>query len=232
LEILEKAAVITVREEDSFEYARELGLQNQNIYVTADPAFNLESASSERIDAILEQNGIEGEYFAVSVRPWAQADREFAQKMTSLCTRIQEKHRLTPVFIIMQGAKDDRITRSICARISGAKILEIYEDTPDVIGVISRAKFMIGMRLHAIIYSAVAGKPFVAISYDPKVAAVTDSLGMSEFLENVDNFDVDRIIKNIDVIRVKGDILEGKVKNLRKETLKDIACVRKILTKN
>ena len=229
--ILEKASVITVREKDSYQYIRELGVENQNVYITADPAFNLSKANDERISEILEKNGITKDYFVISVRQWDN-NKEFTHKMVSLCVKLKEIYNITPVFIIMQASHDDRITRSICSRISGAKILEVYEGTKDVIGVIGEAKFMIGMRLHAIIYAASGNVPFVAISYDPKVEAVSEALDMCEFVEKVEDFDIERIIKNVDKLGGKKEVLEEKVEFLRHQTLKDVACVKKILTQS
>lgn len=56
---LERVALITVREETSLSHLRQLGVKRPPIYVTADPAFLLEPASTERLNQILSCEGID-----------------------------------------------------------------------------------------------------------------------------------------------------------------------------
>ena len=48
-------------------------------------------------------------------------------------------------------------------------------------GIIAGADLVLGMRLHSVIFSLAASVPFVAIEYDPKVAAMTALTGFEEF---------------------------------------------------
>ena len=63
------------------------------------------------------------------------------------------------------------------------------ECAPDLIGVLGKAAFVTGMRLHSLIFASSAGTPVIGLSYDPKVSSMMKqlrqprSLELSELLE-------------------------------------------------
>ena len=58
--ILNRAKLITVREELSLKYLQDIGVNKPPIHLTADVAFVLEPSSKLRINEILKNEGIEG----------------------------------------------------------------------------------------------------------------------------------------------------------------------------
>ncbi len=49
----------------------------------------------------------------------------------------------------------------------------------ELLALIAGCDLLIGMRLHALVFAALAGVPLVAISYDPKVEGVMEQLGLA-----------------------------------------------------
>ena len=57
------------------------------------------------------------------------------------------------------------------------------------------ASFVIGMRFHSLVLAAVAGTPFVALTYSSKVDQFADSVGLTDFTEDVNVYDGPRAAK-------------------------------------
>ena len=72
-QILNRVNLITVRDEESGRFLRQIGVNKPGIYVTADPAFALKPTSHERVRDILRKEGIEekeGPLVVIAPRRW------------------------------------------------------------------------------------------------------------------------------------------------------------------
>lgn len=196
-DILEKTDVISLREDISKRDLRDIGVKNANVYVSSDPAFCIEAADDERIAYILNREKIKigdnAKIFIVSLREWNRSAPDFEEKMAELCAYIMEKYGIMPLFVVMQEEKD----RGICIRIRneiksrceciGVEINEIRIignlSASELVGLFSRAEFVIGMRLHALIYAAVAAVPVIGLNYDPKITSVMAMLEQNRIID-------------------------------------------------
>ena len=71
-----------------------------------------------------------------------------------------------------------------------------------MLGIVGGADFIIGMRLHTLIYAAKTGTPVIGLTYDPKVNAVMGYMGQ-DLIENVEKVNplsirryIDKIVSN------------------------------------
>ncbi len=233
--LLEKADVISLREEMSFRDMTTMGVKNPRAYVSADPAFCIEPAPQERVAYLLSGKSMDTEqhrYFAVSVREWSRSDPAFEEKLARICLYIIKKHGYYPVFVSMQQSKDtdisDRIRSKILAALEGEALpampLIDHVSASELIGILGKTEFVIGMRLHALIYGAVAGIPLIGLSYDPKVTAVMDVLGEQPPVY-VEELDEDAVCRLADEAVAEKDALTAsmkeKVAQMRKRCQKD-----------
>jgi polysaccharide pyruvyl transferase WcaK-like protein len=70
------------------------------------------------------------------------------------------------------------MARAVAARLGGtAEILLPPADLREAIDVFSEARLVVGLRFHALIAAAAAGRPFVAYAHEPKLAAAARRLG-------------------------------------------------------
>ena len=68
----------------------------------------------------------------------------------------------------------------------------------DIIGLFSRMKIVISMRLHALVFAAGHGIPLIGVSYDQKVNAFLSSIGQ-DLCINLDDVTFDSLSHDIDI---------------------------------
>jgi polysaccharide pyruvyl transferase WcaK-like protein len=70
------------------------------------------------------------------------------------------------------------MARALAARLGGtAEVLLPPADLADAIDLFAQARLVVGLRFHALIAAAAAGRPFVAYAHEPKLAAAARRLG-------------------------------------------------------
>ncbi len=182
--VLDMVDIITLRDKDSENYLKELGVTKPKIYVTGDPALGLTNCNTDAADKILNSHGIDGKFFAVSVRNIKANTLEFAGHFARMADYIAEKYSLIPVFVPMQRSKDKKISELIISMMA-KKAYFIDEDTDvsKVMGIISRSEVIIAVRLHMLLFGASMGVPVFGINYDPKVKSNILGLGLGKCIE-------------------------------------------------
>jgi polysaccharide pyruvyl transferase WcaK-like protein len=189
VKVVDRASEVSVRDADSADELRRLGVTREKIRVTADPAFLIRPYDEHRLARTMERIGVKDGFFAVSLRPPVQKNTDIspthtADEAVEACVKITEKYGLVPFVIPMQTMQDGEICRYFMEkyneRMRGkgrTALLYTPENAPELIGVLSKAEFVIGMRLHAIIFASSAEVPVVGLEYDPKVASMMKALG-------------------------------------------------------
>lgn len=161
----------TVRDEESAEELRRLGLGHKPISVTADPALALTVPSRAAGLAILRQQGIEpqGPLIGVSIRPWKDTDARMLGALAQALDEIAAETGGTILFVPMQYPQDVAMARDVAARMSTQPVL-FEADVPyyDIQAVIAACDVLVGMRYHSLVFAAMAGVPTVGLSYDQK----------------------------------------------------------------
>lgn len=223
-DILNKTDIITLRENESAIELRSIGVTNKNITVTADPAFCIKPADSEWIDYVMNREGIDkdGKHFAVALRDWKESPKDYETGLSRAILQICRANDMTPVFIPMQTSKDLKVCRRI-ASVTGGKVVSGLS-APEMIGLCGYMRFVIAMRLHAAVYAASAGVPFIGLAYDRKISALADEFGLPYHM-NVCDFNVNTLLSMVDgVIRNYDGItkqIKDKTEILRKRAFSD-----------
>lgn len=236
--ILEKAAFITLRDEDSAIFLEKLKLENPNLKVTADPAFRLKAESLNKVRQVFEEENIpfEKELIGISVRRWNKDDA-LIKVLVDLIDYIEREYDKGILFIPMHHPSDLEFAKSIRNQSSGKSVyvLEGNYSPQMFMGIISQVELLIGMRLHALIYAASQGIPLLGLSYDPKVVSLMDSLDI-DYLLDVDSLNSDDLILEVKkLIENKNEISEEllrKEKKLEDLAYENIELVCKLLGEN
>ncbi len=178
--VLEKADLITLREENSLQELRRIGVKNSRTFVTADPVFTMQGVSQEEARRKLGEQGVplDRPLVGVSVRNWKDKEA-FTQKFAELCDRVARETGRTIVFIVMQNPQDAVISREIQQRMQEPSYLLDGAYTPDeVMGMIGCMEVVLSMRLHTLIFAARQCVPLMGFVYDPKIAYYLETLSM------------------------------------------------------
>ncbi len=201
--IANQADAITVRDKKSAELLKVIGVRG-SIRTVADPAFALAPSttiSDSRLSAPI----------LLALRAWrneAAGDLLMGREGASL---LGEGTTALPMHL-----PDD-------ADYGRAKnpALPLYDwrarsATPEqVLGLVAQSDLMVAMRLHALIFAARVGVPFVALSYDPKVDALALAAGQGDVVLPVAG--LDRAAMADALLRVRANRAE------RQAALKDFA---------
>ncbi len=190
--VFEQAWASSVRDEESLELLATLGLDTSRIQVSADPAYLLRPPSREEILRILETRGIESARprLGVALRDWplpAPGDT-WLEGVAEVLDRWAREHDgdvlLIPFQHLPGEATDDlEISRRLATHLDPGTPVTVLEpglSLPDLIAVLGSCRSVLAMRLHAVILSALAGTPPLAIAYDPKVERAMATLGIPQ----------------------------------------------------
>ncbi len=179
-DIISKADYISFREAESLEFAKSL-CDKRELRLTADPAFLLEPAADEWLRHIMKREGIKGKFFVASIKDGNNFDGSatdeaaidiFAREIGAAA----DKYGMTPIFVPMYPSRDDDITELLLKKCGRGKILRGLTAS-ELLGLLKRAEFVIGTRLHMLIFAASAGVPMLGISYDPKINGFMNYIG-------------------------------------------------------
>ncbi len=188
--VLNKVDIITLRENVSLEEIERCGIKKPRVIVTADPAFNLQSAPGECADKIFADYSIgkSGKLVAVSVRECANMPEDFSQQMALSLDEIAKKGYL-PVFIPMQKKCDLALSLEIAGKMEEqSRVIDCDLSIPDMLAIIGRCSIVCGMRLHMLIFASVMNVPMAGIAYDPKIRGFMEYMNQKTYVE-LDKFD-------------------------------------------
>jgi len=205
---------ITLRDEPSFELLKELDVKNVPARLAADVAFSLKFSSPSFY--------IEKKYFVAALRRWRYTGAGFEKTAARFCDYMNETYGTTTIFLPMQPSEDIKISKKIIANMKTKGELITSISTDDILTLIKGAQFVFSMRLHTIIYAAMAAVPSIAIVYDPKVKAMMDITGQTFYMDARD--------VNFDALSGFGNSLMENRENISKQ-IGDIAEKQKELAK-
>lgn len=189
--ILNKADIITLRDDMSDEELRQLGVTRPEIAITADPAFTLSGDVSLSGQYITNLAGVphNSKICVVSIRSWKNAEKDFDKKLARLCDYMADKYSIYSLFVPMQYPADMEISKKVMSLMKNeAYIINRELSVPEMFSVLSEAELVIGMRLHSLIYATTLEIPALAIVYDPKISAFMESLNQPDRVD-AESFD-------------------------------------------
>ncbi len=218
--ILNHVNLITIRETLSLQELYDMGVENKNIKLTADPVFNLNIKESN-VDDIIKENDIDmsKDFVTILFRTW-KAKEDYIEKMARICDHIVANKNMNVVFIPMKYPADIVVAEKISEQMSQKSyVIKSKLNVYQIIKLISMSKISLSMRLHALLYSALKNIPMIGFTYDPKVEYFLKELKMYSIV-NMDNF------KSAEVIDIVDDIFEN-YENVTKKIQEQTSILKK-----
>jgi polysaccharide pyruvyl transferase CsaB len=183
-ECLEHVEVITVRERSAQQVLESAGVHRE-IIVTADPALLMKPEPLSR--GVLKVEGLEGRrrLIGMSVREPGVAAPDldpgvYHALLANAADYMVDRFDADIVFVPMErSVLDTQHSHAVIAkmlRAQRATVLKGEYTSGQLLSLMGRFSFAVGMRLHFLIFAALQGVPFVALPYAGKV---------SGFLEDV-----------------------------------------------
>lgn len=198
---IEKTELITLRDMESLEEIRRMGVERSDAIVTADPALALAATTPKKTE-VLEKAGVPkgAKCLGVSLLDWPENDKAFYSKMAECIDYAAEKYGLVPLFIPMKKQADSRTAEKIAAYLKTPSY-QIKDGTAvaEAICAVGSCELLLGMRLHALIYAAGSGVPVVGLAYDPKVTGFMEYIGQNRIC-SVEQIDTDLLKAYIDQV--------------------------------
>lgn len=210
------ADAITVRDAGSLDLLAEVGVTRPPRWLAADFAFAAPPPDPRRAEAVAAREGLDpaARRLVVSVRSWPGRERFFPELAAFLQQVLARDPDLRVVLVPMEGEMDRAASEELAACLAppGAgqgggdaagragpvrdrvHVMSAGYDPADLEAFIAASWLAVGMRLHFLLFAARAGVPVLALSYDPKVAAAMDRLGMSRFVLGLDEVRSGRLL--------------------------------------
>ncbi|MDA8235334.1 MAG: polysaccharide pyruvyl transferase CsaB [Clostridia bacterium] len=178
-----KVDTITVRDEQSLNDLREMGVNKPMARISADPALGI---NREVIDLnhgreLLKNLGLEVHegkpILGICVREW-EGLTEYTTKIGRVADGLAAQGWQV-VLLPMHHPKDVEPSRRVAkVMTSPAIVVEEEYHVKDTLAMIGNLDFLLGMRLHALVMASVMHVPFLGISYDPKVDRFLELIGL------------------------------------------------------
>ncbi|WP_339311066.1 polysaccharide pyruvyl transferase CsaB [Paenibacillus sp. FSL k6-2145] len=216
--VFKACTYVSVRDEQSADYLRGLGLQWNQIHVVPDPVMGLPLpetnskavAGATSADAANQAKRVEPStgghtklpVIGVSVRFWESDRKELtaiAAGLKKLCSKRAVHLRFLPFHLPVDEQASRFLMEMLGDVTSKGSEISITEDLTDpqlMLEEVSKCDLVIGMRLHSLIYAASQYVPPVGISYDPKIDQFLLRLD-SEPAGKTDTLDGNKLAKTV-----------------------------------
>lgn len=183
VEVLNKVNLITVRESDSKRLLNDLGV-TQTIEVTADPALLIDSSdfTEEMLQNEGVTNGLNLVGFSVREPGLAAPDLNIDHYHNILANAADfmiERFDAQILFVPMEPGFDQQHSHAIISKLANVKNASVLKGdytSQQILGLIKKMSFVVGMRLHFLLFAALQHVPFIPLPYASKVKGLINDL--------------------------------------------------------
>lgn len=227
--ILDRVDLITLRDEDSLHALEKLKVKKPERVLTADPTLLLEVPvpSEGRKIISLESIPLDKPLLGVSVRSTSsrrRVEEETFRTLASVLDKMVRRYGVRPVFLLFQCPEDMRESSKVIRHMQEEPGVIFRMCRPDeMLAIFSQLDFVIGMRLHSLIFAAVDSVPAFGLSYDPKVASFAGSLKLP-YIHFDQQIGASAMMEAIEAAFLEKQVIRGEME-AKKQELRDRAAL-------
>jgi len=207
---LDRVNLITLRESDSLEVIKEIGITGPDIHVAADAAFALPPAAGG--EALLSAKGIRRPFFCVALRSWKHNPDGLDTQVALFADHLAETYGYQAVFVQMCPEQDRELSCRVMSLMRHPAVL--VETEPDEFNqdrtILGLASFALCMRLHALIFAMEKGVPTIGLVYSPKIRQFMETMGQKWHMP-VEETSADTLIEFSDQIHSNIDGISAEI---------------------
>lgn len=208
--ILKYMDLILVREDYSLKKTLKMDIQKSKIIRTGDAAFLF---SAGHVDEVSIKKAIErkaNKVLGLTVRKWLDGKRQhqYEKAIAAFVTYVVREKKMDVVFIpqVTTSVYGDDDTKA------AADIIQILPNDVHVTNVIqpyshhelkalySQLDFLVGTRLHSVIFSITSGIPAIAIQYEYKTGGILKDLLLSDWVIKIEDITVEILIEKFNAL--------------------------------
>lgn len=206
--VIESSEVVILRDVESAQLMRHLGIDHGNVRFGADCALSIEPCSEERLEEICKREGLferRGRRIGFNINSYIDtyvenrarriSRRAFLEAVAVAVDRVVAGLDAEVLFVATQHM-DIGITREAIERCQSKRHIKMVSNRVysyrELAGILSRLELMVGMRTHSLILASSVGTPVAGIIAYPKTRAYLRSIGQERFLE-FDSFSADNL---------------------------------------
>ncbi len=226
---------ITLRDPVSYTELKSMNVTTPEMRLAADPTLELELADDFRMKSAFFKEGLsqDDNYLCLAMRNWHDIEKKL-DLFAEAADYAAKEYGLKTVLMPMERKKDLPIAERIREKMTeDAIIIRGEYDVHTVIGLLSRMKIIMAMRLHALVFGAGQNVPTIGIAYDHKVSGFMDYIGREMCvlydectLEKLKNF-IDRTVKDTEY----GEHMQRACREMRKNEIENIKSLSKFFDK-
>ena len=220
---------ITLRDQESADELRRMGVTRSDIHLTADPALLLRAADPEAMTAALCRYGIEPgqRYVMFALRPWHGLDAHMAD-FAAAADHVRARG-CTPVLFALEPKRDAPVGATLAAMLDGPCLqISADMDAGTVLALTARMEAVVSVRLHALIFAAGQEVPLAGVVYDPKVSGFLDYIGQKNYV-NLEDLTAERLISMLDTALSGASVDRETIARIRALAEKNTEYARKAL---
>lgn len=231
--ILNRVQLITVRDEGSARLLEQIGVTVPRVLVTADPVFALQLEYGDDTALRKEARIPQGKKYAVfAIRKWKCLSEEYPRELAAFCEEIYRQYDIVPLFVPMQYREDADAACAVARFISTpCGLIRRNMSVDEILALIRNAEFVVAMRLHALIYSAISDTPAIALSYDTKVKEFMQMTHQKACVD-AEKADAETLLEMVQSITVDREALRAELDILRAKAEENTAYAAAFLRKN
>jgi len=216
--LLNKVDYITVRDQESKEDLVSMGVRENKIEVTADPVISIDRVGMEEGIKLLKKHGVDlkNTLIGFSLRG-KNYDENTRQLLIEIVTELQLRFGARSIFLPFHYNEDVKLMDDLEKHLGDSAIfIKERHDVKEILSIIENLDLLVGVRLHSLIFSAVAGVPMIGISYDPKIDYFMRTIGFKS-LCNIEDLSKMELINSIKEILENKSYFKNKIEDKVKE---------------